>query len=157
VSTQEPPPRARDLDADGSGLAWALHRLAVSSAVVDTVMAARLGISATDYLAMKHVMTVETLIGPVELSRLLGMTSGSATALVDRLQRSGHLKRTQHPQDRRRLLLAPTEHARSQILTELEPLGEGIAQLSQGFTQSEREAIQRFLTLAADHYSDYRR
>lgn len=155
MSTQDQPSTQEGLD-EGE-LAWALHRFAVASAAVDSVLARRLEISATDYLAMKHVMIADTSIGPVELGRLLGMTSGSATALVDRLQRSGHLERTPHPRDRRRLVLTPTAHARRQILAELEPLGEEMAQLSEHFTEAERDAIVRFVNLAADHYSHHRR
>lgn len=144
--------RDHEIHAQESELAQALHRLAVASAAVDSALAQRLGVSSTDYVAIKHVMAAETAIGPVDLGRLLGMTSGSATALVDRLQRSGHLERTPHPHDRRRLVLTATAPAVEQILAGLEPLAVEIAELGSDFTSSERRVIGRFLDLVAERY-----
>jgi DNA-binding MarR family transcriptional regulator len=130
-------------------LAWALHRLAVAGAAFDSALARRLGVSPTAYVALKHVMSADTSMGPVELGRLLGMSSGSATALVDRLHASGHLERIPHPRDRRRLLLRSTPWARQRVLAELEPLADEIVELGRTFTAAERHAIVRFLTGAA--------
>jgi DNA-binding MarR family transcriptional regulator len=141
---------------DGDALGWALHQMAVATAAVDSVIARRLGVSSTEYLALKHILAAEPAIGPVELGRLLGMSSGSATALVDRLERSGHLERVRHPSDRRRLVLAATTHARERILAQLQPLTDEMFKLSRRFTPAERDATARFLTLLAEQYGRHR-
>lgn len=46
---------------------------------------------------------------PKEVAHQLTMTSGSVTALLDRLEHSGHVVRRPHPSDRRSLILALTE------------------------------------------------
>ncbi|NMD94986.1 MarR family transcriptional regulator [Rhodococcus sp. BL-253-APC-6A1W] len=48
---------------------------------------------------------------PSWLREQLGLTSASVTALVDRLEASGHVQRQRHPQDRRSILLEVTPEA----------------------------------------------
>ena len=45
-----------------------------------------------------------SVVTPVTLSRYLGITSASTTALLDRLEKSGHLTRSPNPDDRRSVL-----------------------------------------------------
>lgn len=51
-------------------------------------------------------------LSPAQLSRLIGMTSGATTVLIDRLERAGHVTRHRESTDRRRVTLRPTEEAR---------------------------------------------
>ncbi|MDF2975489.1 MAG: hypothetical protein K0S40_217 [Actinomycetospora sp.] len=53
--------------------------------------------AAIDYTAMSHVLAAEVPRGPFELGRRLGISSGSATELVDLLERAGHLPRSSRP------------------------------------------------------------
>src|ERR1700710_2017150 len=46
---------------------------------------------------------------PTELARRLDITTASATELLDRLERDGHVKRRPHPTDRRKLMVDLTE------------------------------------------------
>lgn len=84
-------------------LTWAVHHLAVAVAEFDASVARRLGLSAGDYLALKHLLAAAGPVefadppGPVELGRLLGLSSGAATGLVDRLERAGYARREPHP------------------------------------------------------------
>lgn len=48
---------------------------------------------------------------PGWLGEQLGLTSASVTALVDRMEASGHVQRQRHPQDRRSVLLEVTPEA----------------------------------------------
>jgi DNA-binding MarR family transcriptional regulator len=126
-------------------LAWALHHVAVAAAGLDVALGRRLGLSPGDYLAMKHLMTSEEALGPVELGALVGLTSGSATGLVDRLERADHVRRLRDPHDRRRLILEPTERAVAAAEAELRPLDDAIRELAANYTEQERATIGRFL------------
>lgn len=114
------------MDPQPHELAWSVHHLAVAVAEVDAAMARRMRLSAGDYLALKHLFVADGPMGPVELGRLLGLTSGAATGLVDRLQRAGWVQRAPHPDDRRRQILTTTARARDTLLRELRPLTEDI-------------------------------
>jgi DNA-binding MarR family transcriptional regulator len=141
---------------DESGdIAVQLHRLAVATAAVDSLIARRLGVSPTEYVALKHVMAASEPIGPVRLARLLGMTSGSATALVDRLEADGHVVRVKHEQDRRRVVLQASPATLRGVTRELAPLAAEVNELSSTFDHAERAAVQRFLALLATRYADH--
>jgi DNA-binding MarR family transcriptional regulator len=140
----------------GTGeIAVQLHRLAVATAAVDSLIAHRLGVSSTEYVALKHVLAAAEPIGPGRLARLLGMTSGSATALVDRLEAEGHLVRVRHGQDRRRVVLQASPATVSSVTRELAPLVADVTELSSSFDGAQLTAIHRFLALLATRYADH--
>lgn len=72
---------------------------------------ASMGMGETDLLALRYLLEAERAgrdVGPKELAVRLGVTSASMTSLVDRLVRSGYVRREPHPTDRRALILRPT-------------------------------------------------
>lgn len=71
------------------------------------VLADRLGLGITETQAISY-LTVFGDRGQTDLATDLGITSGSSTALVDRLERSGIAERYAHPSDRRRALVRLT-------------------------------------------------
>ncbi|MEI8080033.1 MAG: MarR family transcriptional regulator, partial [bacterium] len=61
-------------------------------------------------LALEH-LDADGSLGPSELARRLQLTTGAVTALVDRLEASGHVARAPHPSDRRRIVITRTQKA----------------------------------------------
>ncbi|GIF77843.1 MarR family winged helix-turn-helix transcriptional regulator [Asanoa siamensis] len=136
-------------------LPWALHHVAVAAAELDVVLGRRLRLSPGDYLAMKHLMTSEEGLGPVELGALVGLSSGAATGLVDRLERAGHVRRRRHRHDRRRLTVEPTEEAIERTENTLRPLDERLRDVAATYSDAERAAIVRFLHEIAEVYRTF--
>lgn len=128
---------------------WALRDANRAAAEVDQVLARRIGMRPLDYDALSHVMTAGEEIGPKQLSERLGISTGSATELVDRLECSGHLHRERGVRDRRRVSLQPTPAAVARVLGELAPLFTALDDLAEEFTGPELEAIVRYLRGAA--------
>ena len=116
---------------------------------MDASVARRFGMSDTDLLALGEL----DLAGgatPGRLAARLGLSSGAVTALVDRLERHGLVKRVPHPTDRRSVLLCLTEEAEGFAGEAYGPLSvEGSALLAR-FTAGERAAILRFLEDATE-------
>lgn len=140
------------MDPQPEGLAWAVHHLATAVAEMDAATARRMGLSAGDYLALKHLYVADGPLGPVHLGRLLGLTSGAATGLVDRLERAGWVRRTPHPRDRRRQTLAPTPQAYETLLNELRPLAEEIDHAAASLPADQLRLVTRtVLDLARAH------
>ncbi|WP_328459506.1 MarR family transcriptional regulator [Actinoplanes sp. NBC_00393] len=129
------------MDPQPHELAWAVHHLAAAAAEVDAAIARRMRLSSGDFLALKHLVVAEEPVGPVELGRLLGLTSGAATGLVDRLQRAGWARRDPHPDDRRRQTITATPHARETLQRELEPLAEEIEQAAAGLSADQQRLV----------------
>ena len=136
-------------------LQLALREVLTLTSLARTVLARRLGLSVHDVEAMEHVMLAREPLGPVELSRRLGVTSAAATQSVHRLQAAGHVVRNAHPDDRRRQVLAVTPSGAAHVFTELGPLLALSARASEGLSEPERAAVQRFLTGIADAYREF--
>lgn len=134
---------------------WALHQFVVAAAALDVTLGRRLDLGPTAYQAMKHLMTTGHALGPVELGTLVGLTSGSATSLADRLERAGHLTRRRDHHDRRRLTLEPTPSAVTKAQEQLQPLEDALNAVLAHYSPDERRTISRFLTEAVGMYQDF--
>ena len=134
---------------DAPELSWALRELNRAAANVDHALAERLRLRAIEYAAMQHVMEAPDAIGPAELSARLGISTGSGTELVDRLEAAGHLARHRHPQDRRRITLQATDGSVALVIGELASLLADLDGLAAEFTESQQEVIARYLRAAA--------
>ncbi|MEH0935234.1 MarR family winged helix-turn-helix transcriptional regulator [Micromonospora psammae] len=118
-------------------------------------LARRLDIGITDAAAIDHLVSSPETLGPVELGNRLGIRSASATTLVDRLVRAGHVERTPHPHDRRRLALRVTDQAHEEVLAALRPMLVGIDRAVDRLTPEQAAATAGFLREIAEVMRDY--
>jgi DNA-binding MarR family transcriptional regulator len=87
-------------------LAGVSRRYMASYALFNQAVADHLGLHPTD-LQCLNLLTLEG--GPVtsgRIAEMTGLTTGSATRLVDRLEKAGYVVRERDAQDRRRVLVA---------------------------------------------------
>jgi DNA-binding MarR family transcriptional regulator len=120
-------------------------------------MAARLGLGETDLLAMDHIAREPSRLGPVELSRRLGITSASATVLVDRLEAAGHLHRIRPQHDGRRIALEPTASALADIRAAVRPMVEAVDLMTADLDPEQASIVLEFLTRATTLLREYAR
>src|SRR5690349_1511420 len=73
----------------------------------DQAVADRLAINRTDLRCLDELVRLGSA-GPAELAKLLGLTSGSTTTLLDRLERAGYVVRAPDHADRRKVVVRPT-------------------------------------------------
>lgn len=149
----EQPPSAGRPPVDP--LSLALREVLTLTALARTVLARRLGLSVHDVEAMEHVMLSGEPLGPVELSRRLGVTSAAATQSVHRLQAAGHVVRTPHPGDRRRQVLEVTPSGAAHVFRELGPLLTLTGRAAEGMSAADRAAAQAYLGRIADAYREF--
>ena len=145
----------RETDISPDGVQWALHQFVVAAATLDASLSHRLNLSPIEYQAMKHVMTSTGPLGPVELGTLVGLTSGSATTLVDRLERAGHLVRHRDAVDRRRVTLKATADALTNARQQMRPLEGLLEEILTAYSAEDREVIARFLGDATNAYQRF--
>src|SRR6478609_3729887 len=96
-----------------ASLAKALRLLSVTGEHLSHVLARQLKLAPSDLVALGHLYNDGPLT-PRELATRMEMTSGTMTALLDRVERAGFLARNSNPDDRRSLLISTTpagEHA----------------------------------------------
>lgn len=72
------------------------------------------GLSVLETQTVSHLVSGGDL-GPSDLAGRLGVTPGSVTALLDRLEGEGVVERRRHPSDRRRTVVSLTERGRSMV------------------------------------------
>ena len=81
-----------------------LSRKDLASARQRIALGRRLGLAENEVLALAYLARHGELT-PSALGRLLGLSSGGATTLAQRLERAGHVERADNPQDGRSNLL----------------------------------------------------
>ncbi|MCF3182809.1 MarR family transcriptional regulator [Streptomyces polychromogenes] len=86
------------------------------------------------------------------LGTRLGLNSAGTTAVIDRLERLGHVARTRDPLDRRRVLLSVTPEAVRLGQSFFGPAIGTLAGVAAAFTPAERDAVRRFLTTARETF-----
>lgn len=135
-------------------LSWLLRLNHRAAEELDRALASRLRLRPLDYDAMGAIMDSESdPVGPVELAHRLGISAGSATELVDRLERAGHVARERSAHDRRRVLVTPSPRAVGRLIGELQPIFERLDGLAEEFTPDEQRVIERFLRGATERMS----
>lgn len=122
------------------------------------VFAGRHGLHPTDLHALLAVLRAEGVgepLTPGALGERLGLSTGATTAVVDRLESVGHVRRSRESADRRRVTLRHGEAAESVGAAFFGPLGARMDEVLTGFTDDELDSAARFLTamttLIADH------
>lgn len=83
------------VQARENGISYTLFRNAIGK---------KLGLNTTDFEGLDLIF-FRGVATPSELSKYTGLSSGSTTAMIDRLERSGLVKRESNPNDRRGTLV----------------------------------------------------
>ncbi|MFE3498485.1 MarR family winged helix-turn-helix transcriptional regulator [Kitasatospora sp. NPDC059160] len=142
----------------GDDLSRALRDVLTLTQLARAVLAERLRMPLTNVEAVEHVIMARGAgepIGPVELSRRLGVTSAAGTQSVNRLVSEGHMTRGPHPSDGRRQVLDVTDSGLTHVMGELAPLLELLYEASRGLDESERAAAKRYLEKVSEAYRAY--
>jgi DNA-binding MarR family transcriptional regulator len=126
----------------------ALRELLLAAAVANHAIARRLDLGPTDLTALDHLLDGRPR-GTRELADLLGMRSPSASALVDRLEAAGLVRRTPHPTDRRRVHVEPTPAGRARAADVLAPLVADLDALAERLAPDQQQLVADHLRAAA--------
>lgn len=79
-----------------------------------------------------------------DIARETGLTSGAVTAMLDRLERAGYVRRLRDVSDRRRVLVELTDQARQGASEVYGPLSEAMAEFEK-YSDDELRLIRDFL------------
>jgi DNA-binding MarR family transcriptional regulator len=118
---------------------------ALRSVMFHSAVAGRLGIAVTD-LSCLNLLAMERRLTPGELAERIGVTRGGAiTAMIDRLEVSGYVRRVRDDQDRRRVYVElVSEVAFAAIAPLFAPLGATMADHLSSLTTEELASFLRF-------------
>jgi DNA-binding MarR family transcriptional regulator len=101
------------------------------------------GLNRTDMRCL-DVLERHGVLAAGEIARQTGLTTGAVTAMLDRLERAGWVRRLRDDADRRRVLVEFTEQARRAAGEVYGPFAEAVAGFAD-YTDAELELIREFL------------
>jgi DNA-binding MarR family transcriptional regulator len=129
-------------------LALLLRRLTVELDAVGQRFAQAHGLNRTDVRALVAIMDAarrgEALTAG-GLGAAVALRSASVTALVDRLEKVGHVRRVRDPEDRRRVGLEMSDAAMAAGAEHFGGLARDLAAAMAGYTDEELAVVRRWL------------
>lgn len=112
----------------------------------DRELARLMGVNETDLRCLEILLGVEEL-APKQLAALLGLTTGSVTTMLDRLEKLGYLTRSPHPTDGRSTLVRVTPAAAARAFGLIGPfLDDASRRVHERFSAEQLETVIDFLT-----------
>ncbi|WP_336033331.1 MarR family winged helix-turn-helix transcriptional regulator [Geodermatophilus sp. FMUSA9-8] len=129
-------------------VALLLRRLTVELDAVGERFAEAHGLGRTDVRAVIAIMDAARRGEPLTaggLGAAVRLSSASVTALVDRLERAGHVRRVRDPADRRRVVLEMTEPTMAAGGAYFGGLQRGLLAAMEGYTDADLAVVRRFL------------
>lgn len=108
----------------------------------------RMGMADSELTVLRHLVRAERgslSITPGELARRMQFSTASMTALLDRLERTGHIRRCANPDDRRSLHVLPTALAHDDVRETLGAMHERMLAAVADMSPEEIAAMMDFL------------
>lgn len=138
------------MQASPDDLVAACRRLYTAIDRLDALAAVTAGVSRNDLRCLN--MLADAPAKPSVIAAELGLTTGSVTALIDRLERANLARRDRDPEDRRGVIVFPTDH----LFKTLGPLYRSVAhevqRIAGSYGPDECAAAVRHLSDACSAY-----
>ena len=134
---------------------WYTNAVTALCQAVDSLRgrtAAELGISPTGLMALRLICSTEGM-SPRDIATELELTSGSVTPILDHLTQAGYVHRSEHPRDRRRVLVYANPEGQRALAWANEQLDAVLRAVTVQWPDRDHAAVARFLTTATDALS----
>jgi len=115
-----------------------------------------MGMGETDMIAVRHLLLAQRQnrdLTAGDLAGLLQISTASTTALIDRLERSGHARRERHPRDRRSTRVVATIATDDDVRATLGAMHRDMLAVADSLTPAEAAVVAWFLTGMIDAVS----
>lgn len=126
----------------------------ISTILGRNAVARKLGLNTTDMECIS-LLAIKGTSTPKELTRYTGLTTGSTTAMLDRLEKVKFIVRKPNPKDRRGILIEINQ----KWIETAEPLVRGVwkaqAELIASYSDEELETIADFLTRFTNNMTEH--
>lgn len=151
--TGGPPGQQRDLPSgvatpEPAQLLTLVERLLDAERQMQSRTRAALRLGESDLAALRFVIKAGLDGVPLrqrELASSLAISSASTSALVDRLERTGFVRRTPHPEDRRSIAIETTPLTDDDLGADLEVLRDSVLDVAQTLDEDQRRVVAQFL------------
>jgi DNA-binding MarR family transcriptional regulator len=131
-----------------------LRKVGAHSVLLSDAVARLVGINSTD-LECLDLLYLAGASTPGQLARHTGLTTGAMTAVIDRLERAGYVRRSRDGEDRRRVLVEALPNVMRCIGPLYERLASATARLNAGFDDRQLAVVDEYLSAAVDLVADH--
>jgi DNA-binding MarR family transcriptional regulator len=123
----------------------AMRRNTLWTVLLHHATASKAGMNVTDAQCV-NLLGLEGPMTPGRLAQTMGITTGGAiTAVIDRLEKGGYVRRTRDPGDRRRVLVELNPAAIAPYGRYFEPIGRVSADIIGDYTEEEQRLLLDFI------------
>jgi DNA-binding MarR family transcriptional regulator len=126
-----------------------LRKVSAQSVLISDLVAGLAGLNSTDLECLDLLL----LAGPTTAGRLAehtGLTSGATTAVIDRLERGGFVRRRRDVEDRRRVLVDIVPSSVERIAPLYGPLQARVKQVNRQFDDNELATVVEYMAKALE-------
>ena len=124
----------------------AVRGISQQGEVLREVIAEHLGLNKTDLQGVDFLRAHGGACTAGELAQATGLTSGSATALIDRLEKAGYAKRESDPNDRRRQVVRLQDKQIALCEKVYAPIQKDLFRLWAGYSTGQLETVEDFIS-----------
>ncbi|MEM6907821.1 MAG: MarR family transcriptional regulator [Pseudomonadota bacterium] len=135
---------------DEYGLVSASRRLHAAIDQLDETAARAISVSRNDLRCINLLENGPR--SPSELAEALGLTRGSMTTLLDRLETRDYVERVAHPTDRRGLLIKLKPKVFRELASVYKPVGSSLVALANEYGSAVTEVLAQQLETIAERY-----
>lgn len=130
-----------------------MRRFAASFDALNNAASPHAGLNRTDMRAL-DILNLRRRLTAGQLAASLRLTTGAITAVIDRLERAGHVARRQDADDGRLVVVEPTPAARRQGYLIFKGVTDDIEAIFDSCSDSDREVIAGFMQRVTRALSD---
>jgi DNA-binding MarR family transcriptional regulator len=143
VSSQERAKLIRELQR-------AMQRNTMWTVLLHSTTASKAGMNVTDAQCV-NLLVLDGPMTPGRLAQTMGITTGGAiTAVIDRLEKAGYVKRTRDPDDRRRVIVEPVPEAVARFARYFEPIARASGEKFATFSEDQLRLLLAFAHTTSD-------
>jgi DNA-binding MarR family transcriptional regulator len=127
----------------------AMLRFIAAAVLHNNAVAQRVGLGPSD----SQLLSLLNLHGPLtpgRLAEMTGLTSGTVTGVIDRLERAGFVRRERDTADRRKVNVAPVPEAMAPLAEHYRQHGEHLAAVLRSRDEDQLRVIADFFTELTD-------
>lgn len=116
----------------------------ISSVLFRNAMGRKLDLNITDSECLS-LLGIRKISTPTEIARHAGLTTGSTTAMLDRLEKGGFITRKPNPKDRRGVLIEPNPESAKKTWPLVAGVQKAHRELIASYSEEELATIVDFL------------
>lgn len=122
-----------------------LRKFSTRNVLFQQNIAQSMGLVHTD-LKTADILNEKGPLTAGDISQITGLSTGSVTALLDRLEHAGFIKREKDPNDRRKVIIVPIKEQQDLIKARYSSIANATKEYCERYDEKELELILQFTT-----------